>query len=123
LVIGASNAVLEASNVIAAPAFAVGDLHSASVVAPYVVWNIFSGPAACFGEYKVQYSPESDFSIASHISTIVVPSLKTTNIQVPSASGFASGDTIYFRVLVVRTIGSTTFLVAQTSGTPPSFTY
>ena len=122
LVLGSGNAILEASNVVAAPAFGVGDLNQASVNQGYVVWNGYGGSAACFSEYRVQYSPDSDFS--SQVRTIIVTSQKSTNVQVPAAGGiFSPGDTIYFRVEVVHLGIPSLFVVAQTSGTPPSFTY
>ncbi|HEY2888637.1 MAG TPA: hypothetical protein VGJ17_08485 [Candidatus Limnocylindrales bacterium] len=122
LVIGSGNAILEGSNVVSAPKFGVGDLNQASVNQGYVVWNGFGGSAACFSEYRVQYSPDSDFG--SQVRTIIVSSQKTTNIQVPAAGGiFSPGDTIYFRVQVVHLGTPSLFVVAQTSGTPPSFTY
>ncbi len=121
LVLGSANAILEASNVVAAPAFGVGDLDQASVNQGYVVWNGYGGSAACFSEYRVQYSPDADFAILSHIKSIVVASEKTTNVEVPA--GGIPGDTIYFRVQVVHLGIPSLFVVAQTSGTPPSFTY
>ncbi|MGH2464056.1 MAG: hypothetical protein ACRDGI_01200, partial [Candidatus Limnocylindrales bacterium] len=122
LVLGSGNAILEASDVVAAPAFAVGDLDQASVNQGYVVWNGFGGSAACFSEYRVQYSPDADFG--SQVHTIIVTAQKTTNVQVPAAgSVFLPGDTVYFRVQVVHLGIPSLFLVAQTSGTPPSYTY
>jgi hypothetical protein len=122
LVLGSGNAILEASNVVTAPAFGVGDFNPVSVNQGYVVWNGFGGSAACFSEYRVEYSPDSDFG--SQVRTIIVTSQKSTNVQVPAAGGiFSPGDTIYFRVQVVHLGIPTLFVVAQTSGTPPSFTY
>jgi hypothetical protein len=116
-----SNAILEASKAVAAPAFGVGDLHEATVNQAHVVWNGFGGPAACFSEYRVQYSTDPDFK--SGVQSIVVLSLTQTNVPVPSSSNFSAGETIYFRVQVVHLGIPSLFVVAQTSGTPPSFTY
>lgn len=121
LVEGSGNAILEASNVVAAPVFGVGDLNQASVNQGYVVWNGFGGSAACFSEYRVQYWPESD---PTAVNAIIVTSIKQTNVQVPAAGGvYSPGDTIDFRVQVVRVIGSSSFVVAQTTGPTPSYTY
>ncbi len=121
LVLGPGSTVLAASDVESALGLGVLDMGPASVGAPYVVWSIYNQSAACFSEYRVQYSSDSGFG--GQVGTIIVPSLKTTNVKVPAASGFSSGDTIYFRVQVVYLTSAGFFLVGQTSGNPPSYTY
>jgi hypothetical protein len=55
---------------------------------------------------------------------MTVSSRVQTNTGVPDASGFGSGDTIFFRIQVVRvTATGQSFVVAETTGTQPSYTY
>jgi FecR protein len=123
LVLGSGNKVLEASDVEAGLGFAERDLGPAAVGGStggvVVVWSVFDQPA-CFSEYQVLYSTDQSFSTST---AIPVTNRLQTNIAVPPASQFSSGDTIWFRVQVVRQTSLGQFVVAQTSGTAPSYTY
>lgn len=123
LVLGSGNKVLEASDVEAGLGFAQDDLGPAAVGGStggvVVVWSVFDQPA-CFSEYQVLYSTDQSFSTST---SIPVTNRLQTNVAVPPASQFSSGDTIWFRVQVVRQTSLGQFVVAQSSGTPPSYTY
>ncbi|HLY14902.1 MAG TPA: hypothetical protein VKR24_11180 [Candidatus Limnocylindrales bacterium] len=115
LALGANNKVLQASQVVAASGASQFDLGPASVVGPVVVWSLFNQPA-CFSDYKVLYSGSQD-------GFITISSRLQTNTAVPDPSGFSSGDTIFFRVQVLRVTPLGQFVVAQTTGSQPSYTY
>ena len=116
LALGSGNKVLQASQLEESSGSGQFDLGPASVVGPVVVWSLFNQDA-CFSEYKVVYS-------GAGTGSMTVSSRVQTNTAVPDASGFGSGDTISFRIQVVRTTATgQSFVVAQTTGTPPSYTY
>lgn len=124
LALGPGNAVLAASDVEAAPGFGQADLGPAAVGGPaVVVWGIYKEPA-CFTEYRVlYYSANPEFTTTSPLGSIIVGSRLQTNVAVPPSSKFGSGDTIWFRVQVLRKTALGQFVVGQTTGTAPSYTY
>jgi hypothetical protein len=126
LVLGSGNKVLEASGVETGLGFGVGDLGPAAVslsAGGFVVnWNAYQRPA-CFSEYRVLYSYSSDPTPANAINSIFVTQWFTSNVAVPPASLFSSGDTIYFRIQILRQTSLGQFVVEETSGTAPSYTY
>ena len=115
LALGAGNKVLQASPLEASSGSGQFDLGPASVVGPVVVWSIFN-QAACFSSYRVLYSGAASGSMT-------VGSRLQTNTAVPDASGFGSGDTIFFEVQVLRSTALGHFVAAQTTGSLPSYTY
>ena len=116
LALGSGNKVLQASQLEERSGSGQFDLGPASVVGPVVVWSLFNQPA-CFSQYKVVYTGDATGSMT-------VSSRVQTNTGVPDASGFGSGDTIFFRIQVVRvTATGQSFVVAETTGTQPSYTY
>jgi hypothetical protein len=123
LALGSGNAVLAASDVEAAPGFGQADLGPAAIGGPVVVWGIYND-AACFTQYRVlYYSANPEFTTTSPLGTIIVSSRLQTNVGVPPSSKFGSGDTIWFRVQVLRKTALGQFVVGQTTGTAPSYTY
>ncbi len=126
LVLGSGNKVLEASPVETGLGFGVGDLGPAAVSSSsggtVVIWNAYQRQA-CFSEYRVIYSHDPNPTPANALGSIFVTDWFTSNVAVPPASLFSSGETIYFRVQVVRTTSLGQFVVEETSGTAPSYTY
>jgi hypothetical protein len=122
LALGPGNTVLTASPVEAGSGFSPADLGPASVGGPVVVWSLYNQPA-CFSEYRVLYSTSPDPNLNNALGSTIIGSRLETNTAVPDASGFGSGDTIYFRIQVLRITALGQFVVGQTSGSAPSYTY
>ncbi len=76
-------------------------------------WTGFSGPGACFSQYRVVYV-KSDHSV----NVIVVKSVYQTYTSIPSGS---SGEQIEFTVVAVRVFGSQSLEVAHSGQV--SYTY
>ena len=127
LALGKGNKVLQASGVESGLGFAQADLGPASVGVPpggpVVVWSLYGSPA-CFSEYRVLYSLSSDPTAANAIGSILDTNRLQSYVGVPDASLFSSGETIHFRVQVLRSTAiGLPFVVEETSGTAPSYTY
>jgi hypothetical protein len=122
LVLGSGNTVLQASAVETGLGYSQAGLGPAAVGGPLIIWSPYSS-ASCFSEYKVLYSFNSVPTAGNAIDSILVTNRLQSNVAVPDASHFSSGDTVYFRVQVVRKTALGEFVVGETSGTAPSYTY
>lgn len=123
LVLGSANKVLQASPVESGLGFGRADLGPAAVGGPVVAWGIYKR-SDCFSQYDVLYFlANPDITPTAGHDYVTVGSRTQTNADVPSASGFSSGETIWFRIEVVRKTALGQFVVGETTGTAPSYTY
>jgi len=123
LVLGSGNKVLQASPVEAGLGFGRADLGPAAVGGPVVAWGIYKR-SDCFSQYDVlYYDANPDVLATTGTDYVQVGSRTQTNVDVPSSSGFSSGKTIWFRVQVFRKTALGQFIVGETTGSAPSYTY
>ena len=126
LALGAHNHVLQASPVEAGLGFTQDVFGPAAVGGstggPVVIWSFYSSPA-CFSEYRVLYSPSSDPTADNSVGSILVTNRLQSNVAVPDASQFSSGEPIHFRVQVLRTTALGFLVVGETSDPTPFYTY
>ena len=124
LVLGSGNVVLAASDVETVATVKQADLGPLSVVGRIVSWGPFNTskyPGSCFSEYLVQYyavDPDTTPD-PSLIGSIGDETVYQTNVAVPQPVGFSYP--IWFRVQVVRITAGGQFVVAETTGTSPSY--
>jgi hypothetical protein len=122
LALGVGNKVLQASSVESGLGFAQDVFNPAAVSGGVVIWS-YDHSSSCFSEYRVLYSASSDPTAGNASGSILVTDRLQSNVAVPDASKFSSGDKIYFRVQVLRTTALGVFVVGETADPAPSYTY
>ena len=121
LALGPADKVLAASAVESGLGFGQKDLGPLSVTSTsdIISWGPYHNPA-CFSEYRLLYW--TDATSGSPSPEIVTPYTQS-NVPIPPSTGWISGQTIYFRIQVLRVTAVDTFVVGQTTDPPATYIY
>jgi hypothetical protein len=117
LALGSGGAVLAASAIESGLGYGQANLGFLSLNGTVLSWPYYRGNLACFSEYRLLYSSNPDPTPANSSAVTWKPATPQTgsNVQIPAAASWNQGQTIYFRVEVLRVTALGSFVVAQTS--------